>query len=257
MNIAGLNIKDKETFYNELQIPDFLADDDCFEIVLKAIKSSRLGEAEYESQRLLKWLLHSIKSARYNLFEALFSDQFFIDESIANDKEWYIGNSLYNSIMWYNTTFDIVLQFIWVHYRFFEKINSAQSFNFENSQAQNIFKKCRYESIEKLYSRTTFTLFNELKGLNNFITDIREWTNNIKHRGAFRITDIPISEGFNLKTVKELNPKDPEKEQIVYNSDKSIIKKSAKDITTLLMEYHKNLYSFIDTLFQESNRNKS
>ena len=204
-----------------------------------------------------KAVFHSIKSARYNLFEALFSDQFFIDESIANDKEWYIGNSLYNSIMWYNTTFDIVLQFIWVHYRFFEKINSAQSFNFENSQAQDIFKKCRYESIEKLYSRTTFTLFNELKGLNNFITDIREWTNNIKHRGAFRITDIPISEGFNLKTVKELNPKDPEKEQIVYNSDKSIIKKSAKDITKLLIEYHKNLYSFIDTLFQESNINKS
>ena len=254
MNIAGLNIKDKDTLNKELPIPNFLEDDDYVKVIVYAIKSSRVGEAEYESKRLLRWLLHSIKSARYNLFEALFSDKFFIDESIANDKEWYIGNSLYNSIMWYNTTFDIVLQFIWVHYRFFEKINSAQSFNFENTQAQDIFKKCRYESIEKLYSRTTFTLFNELKGLNNYITDIREWTNNIKHRGAFRITDIPISEGFNLKTVKELNPKDPEKEQIVYDSDNSIIEKTAQEIATLLMEYHKKLYTFIDTLFQESTR---
>lgn len=254
MNIAGLNIKDKETLNKELPIPNFLESDDCFDVIIKAIKSSRIGEAEYESKRLLRWLLHSIKSARYNLFEALFSDQFFIDESIANDKEWYIGNSLYNSIMWYNTTFDIVLQYIWIRYRFFEFIKSSPQFNFENFNAQEITGKCSFATIKDLYAVTCFSKFDELKNLKKAIAKIRDWTNSIKHRGTFRITDIPISEGFNLKTVKELNPQETEKEQIVYNSDKSIIKKSAKDITTLLMEYHKKLYTFIDTLFQESTR---
>lgn len=248
MNIAGLNIKDKETFYNELQIPDFLADDDCFEIVLKAIKSSRLGEAEYESQRLLKWLLHSIKSARYNLYEALFCDKFFIDESIALDKDWYIGNSLYNSIMWYNTTFDIVLQFIWIHYRFFEFIKSSPQFNFENFNAQEITSKCSYSTIKELYTITSFTRFNELKNLKKAIAKMRSWTNSIKHWGTFRIADYPVSEDFNIKTVKELNPKEPEKEQIVYNSDKSIINKSATDIVLELMDYHKKLIAFINKM---------
>lgn len=212
-----------------------------------------------ETSRRLQDLYHTIVNARFN-FAISCADQYphLLEENTERNVSKVKCMFLNNAIMWYNNTFDHLLQVIWVYYGLF--INRGVASKIRISNLDKILSSCNYDSMKTMGKGVVpSTLLNSIDTI--YLSDnyrrIRNWANIIKHRSCLEYVELSKREAGVYISVKCDNGQsawDAFKAggQEEYNSKKAKQRRqtSIKDVSQALLSYHKELISLTNTVYK-------
>ena len=210
-----------------------------------------------ETLRRFQDLYNTIVNARFN-FALSCADEYprLLADNTKSNVLHIKGLFLNSAIIWYNNTFDHLLQIIWVSYELFQRKGVSSAITTENIDA--ILASCTYPKVIALgYELVPLSLMNEIKQLygSKCYRLIRSWANIIKHRSCLEYTDInkrefvyvtlrcedgqSVWEAFRSGNNEEYNSMKVKQNRMV----------SIKDVSKNLLDYHRMLISAIRHLY--------
>lgn len=217
----------------------------------------RDAETLIETARQFQYLYDSICAARFNLCTACkqnYSTSFLRRDSSPRAHMWIQIQFINNAILWYNATFDILLQVIWFYYELYQLLKTPYTLTSETYYS--ILKACTRQSVFKLgESVVPNTLMDSIKKLDTQMKcNILEWANHLKHRGNIQYTEYKnqYASFLRLKGENKNNLLELLKEgEVVYNSSDNVFAISINDAINMMIKYHQSLVEVSKELFDE------
>lgn len=234
--------ENKESIIKEFPLPNCLHDINREELITYAgiYKDSIAVITVQEIFHLYDYLYDVIRTARYDYY--MFCKQNYPADFICEDedKRWIQLHYLANSLMWYNASFDIVLQCIWIFYGLYYNKQDKNSIRTEN--VKDIQMQCSFDKInehERKYVIDT-NLFQKLRRLRGKRDRIAEFVNKFKHNGL--LTKGGEMENFfvvvNIKA-------ETSQEQLKYDSSCTQNEIDLKQAKQAIKNYHRAAMGFI------------
>ena len=211
-----------------------------------------------ETSRRCQDLYNTVVNARFN-FALSCADEYpkLLAENSDRNVLTVKGLFLNNAIIWYNNTFDHLLQVLWVYYELF--VVKGIEASITTDKMDMILSKCKYDSVLTVGDGVVHPfLLKTIKDLyaTSCYSQIRLWANTIKHRSCLEYAELLKREFAFISVVCEENEgvweayKKGGKE--IYNSMK--VKQgrrvSIKEVSQILHDYHKNLMEAINVLHE-------
>ncbi len=148
-------------------------------------------------------LYDTIASARFNLLAA-FNKKVVVDLTTEKDDElWIQIQFINNAIQWYNNSFDILLQSLWIYYGIYRKdcktkkelkILDDSEVALTTEALPIILCMCNYNNVKNWLSTNKSPLSEGLDKLHNNLSVIHKWANTFKHRGNISYFDNSVAE---------------------------------------------------------------
>lgn len=242
-----------------IDIPSF--DKVCSELVLpewlngKEASYAFLNESEkdvnhlMETCRSLQCLYDAIASASLNLMLACKNDYSCLLDSHTSQWShlWMRSQFVSNAILWYNSTFDLMLQPLWIYFMIYKK--AKPDLQLTTLNLDGILSSCRLESLVK-YGKSDIgnSLIDKLKGIDTGMQEnIRFWANTLKHRRKIEYKEL--SRNNHLVAVGGTSSIETDKSGVttiqaengIYNSSKTILYLNMKDAIDRLFLFHKDI----------------
>lgn len=209
---------------------------------------------EIETKKQLDNLYKTLSSAYFNLAMSCYPDYSSFVETKEN---LFIREQFAKSaIMWYNATFDILLQSIWLYYKIFYKV--LPNAKLTSKGINDILGVCHYVDFLDACKNNEINIDKELYdgivSLRNYINPIANWTNILKHRGNFEFQECPfrlsipkIFTNWKIVDRKLIIYKQP----VTYDSSTSIRKASIYSAIRRLIIYHQKIVNFSKILVEK------
>lgn len=209
-----------------------------------------------ETSRRCQDLYHTVVNARFN-FALSCAEEY--PKLLAENSDRNIltvkGLFLNSAILWYNNTFDHLLQVLWVYYELFA-VKGIET-RITTDKMDRILSQCKFDRVLNVAEGVIHPmLLKKIKDLydTSSYSQIRLWANIIKHRSCLEYVDILKREFAFISVVCEGEDgawdayKKGGKE--VYNSMK--VKQgrrvTIKEVSQSLYDYHINLIEVIEGL---------
>lgn len=252
-------MSDKFTYDNiwrELELPEFING-----TLEKNLSPARLTDLSMivETSRRLQDLYHTIVNARFN-FAISCADQYphLLAENTERNVLKVKSLFLNNAVMWYNNTFDHILQVIWVYYGLF--INKGVAKKITTDRLDQIMSSCKYDSLMSVGKDVVpLSLLNNVKTIyeSECYRKIRNWSNIIKHRSCLEYAELDkreVAAYVSVKCKEGQSVWDAFRAggQVEYNSIKAKEgrKVSIQDVSQNLLTYHKELVSLTSGMYK-------
>lgn len=239
-------IPNSNAIVEELFLPSFL-NRICWEEILldKAIRKSQTSFCKRlkEISHICAYIYDVIKTARYNFCMFCtehYSESFIVD---GEDSDWLRTQYLVNSLMWYNLSFDQVLQIVYLYYGLFKYDHKLLNKEFETENIDNILERCRWGVLENNKNKIDSELYKVILDLKSKREKINDWTVKFKHRG--NLLKSNDEEDFFLKVKSNRDIDKTGRGDIIYDSSRTQSSIPITDIIESLKDYHKVL---IETL---------
>ena len=236
-------------------------------LLLLATDNERDTETLIETARQFQYLYDAVCSGRFNLCTACkgnYSPGFLNDNASQEAKEWIQTQFINNAIMWYNATFDILLQPIWFYYKLYLSLKKPLSLTVNNHE--EILRNCDWKNFKRLGpDRVPSYLMEKVQELRGFMFDnITQWANHLKHRGninyknknCFEYIKIDMEGEKDLKSLLRKGGK------VLYDSTKTKATITINNAIATMILYHqrmidvtKVMYNEIDLLGDDKNTN--
>ena len=249
-----------------LELPEFLNGTEI-RYELNIVASKKEKAVLIETCRRLQDLYAEICAARFALIT---SCQVKYPEYLSADTDeqghlWIQSQFVNTAILWYNATFDILLQVIWVYYKLYE-VNPPKK-KITTDDWENILEKCNKDKV------VNTVLDNDIKsGLNSFITkyhskknnnkDVHKWANTLKHRRMIEYEELDRKHSTCFITLSRLpeivvkgetaSKENPQEEiKTLYNSNNTLKRIKMTDVINVLFEYHKDICQLSKLVFDK------
>lgn len=148
-------------------------------------------------------LYDTIESARFNLL-ATFNKKVIEDLTSDETDELFVQiQFINNSIQWYNNSFDILLQSLWIYYGIYKndcdtkkksKTSSNTVVTLTTETLPIILSTCNYNKVRVWLLAKNSPLCEGLEKTHNTLSLIHKWANTFKHRGNINYLDNSIAE---------------------------------------------------------------
>ena len=247
-------IPNSSTIMEELLLPSFL-NRICWEELLldKAIRKSELFFCKRlkEISHIYAYIFDVIKTARYNFCMFCtehYSESFIVD---GEDSDWLRTQSLVNSLMWYNLSFDQVLQIVYLYYGLFKYNKKLPNKEFETENIDNILERCRWGVLENNKNEIDSELYKVLLNLKSKREKINDWTVKFKHRG--NLLKSNDKEEFYLKVKSNRDIGRTDRSDIIYDSSCTQPLIPIADIIESLKDYHTALIGTLNLMCKAFN----
>lgn len=112
---------------------------------------------------------------------------------------------LSTAILWYNNTFDYILQIFYFAFGLYKLI---ENYN-ENWDMMKIIKKCNYNVLNNICKKNDKenakinSLLEIIKDCNEKISIVRNWANYLKHKGGIKFKGLYIDDPYKIKKTNE------------------------------------------------------
>ena len=238
-------IPNSKTLVEELPLPEFFYDI-CWEerimFVAANKKYSHIAKRLKEVSHIYISLFDIIRTGRYNLSMACIEKYCDICKVDHEEDDWVRLQYISNSLMWYNASFDIVLQAIYLYYGLFN-CNKKFNYKFGTENIDRILKYCRWDEIRNnkdIINQDLYGMLLELKEKRDILND---WTIKFKHRG--NILKCNDGENFYFKVTRSGNVVNVEENGVIYDSSQTQKYIPIDDVIVSLVDYHIKLIDFI------------
>ena len=220
------------------------------------IDNERDTETLIETARQFQYLYDAVCSGRFNLCTACkgsYSPGFLNNNASQDAEEWIQTQFINNAIMWYNATFDILLQSIWFYYKLYLSMKKPLSLTVDNHD--KILRKCDWNHVKELGpGRVPSPLMAIIQELRAFMFDnISQWANHLKHRGNINYKNI-ASFGYikiDMDGEKDLKSLLLKGGKVLYDSTKTKTTITiSKAIATMIL-YHQRLVDVTKVMSDE------
>lgn len=189
-------------------------------------------------------LYDSIASARFNLYSA-FNEK--VVEDLTNDEDnelWIQIQFISNAIQWYNNSFDVLLQSLWIYYGIYKndcktkkklKMPDDSEVVLTTEALTAILSSCDYNIVRMWLLTQENPLHNGLVKLHGTLCEIRNWANTFKHRGNISFLNKSIAEPIvRIHSVGD-------ETKVWYNSTDAKVSISICHCVNELINYHKSI----------------
>lgn len=242
--------------FDELEKPEFL---NGMEVCNFPRKYRHLSSySALEVYRRVQSLYDSICSGRFNLCNAckLEFPEYLDSTNTEEAHIWIRTQFTNNAILWYNATFDLLLQVVWFYYELYKKLKKPMHLSTRN--IEDIMRKCTLENIKANTSKNVgivdAELLNNIEELHNkFHAPIAKWANTIKHRSSIVYADMNYHDTVTLQ-VYHRNPGENildtlrRNADLMYNSKETIKEVHLNDVLNSLIKYHKALIKYSEDM---------
>lgn len=199
-------------------------------------------------------LYDTIESARFNLLTSY--NQQVIEEltNDENDASWVKIQFINNAIQWYNNSFDILLQSLWIYYGIYGnncktrkalKIFDNVEVTITTKTLPEILKSCNYNSVREWVIAHNSPLTEGLVELHCKLSRIHHWANIFKHRGNIAYSDSPTEE-IEVKT-HSVNAES----KVWYNSTRTKESVSISQCVEEIINYHRGIIEYSKKITEE------
>lgn len=234
-----------EEAFGKLHLPEFL---NGHEYNVIKIWQSKEFATDVEVARRMQDLYDEICSARFALINSCRNEynEFLSFDTNYKGHLWIKSQFLNNAIIWYNNSFDILLQVLWFHYKMHNKelcnenytqiIEDCKNFYKFNSALENKPWYNHFDKFRKKY------LYNPSSEKNRYLS-VRDLANTIKHRRMLRYDQMKTSNRCYLTIPKEQSLKEFIKfgGSTLYDSSKTIEYLSMEKVSEILFSFHEDL----------------
>lgn len=199
-------------------------------------------------------LYGTIESARFNLLASY--NQKVIEELTidANDALWVKIQFINNAIQWYNNSFDILLQSLWIYYGIYRnncrtkkvlKMSDNTEVTITTKTISEILKSCNYNDVRVWGIAHNSPLVEGLVELHSKHSGIHRWANIFKHRGNIDYRDSTNDE-FEIKVCRE-----NDETNVWYNSSRTKESISINQCVEEIINYHKAIIEYSKKIREE------
>jgi hypothetical protein len=238
-------VKNRDFILKEFPLPNCLHDLNREELITYvSIKKSPVAVITLQEVfHLYDSLYDTIRTARYDYY--LYCKRNYPADFICEDEEdrWIQLHYLVNSLMWYNASFDIILQCIWIFYGLY--YNKQEKNSIRTKNIKEIQEQCSFDKINE-HERSYLIDENLLKKLRKFRAKrdkIAEFVNKFKH-------NCLLTKGGEMETfwveVKLKNSNSSDKP--IYESSDTQKEMDTKQAEQALKNYHKSMLSFVELM---------
>ena len=259
----------KEAF-QLLELPEFLNGTEI-RYELNIVASKKEKAVLIETCRRLQDLYAEICATRFALIT---SCQVKYPEYLSADTDeqghlWIQSQFVNTAILWYNATFDILLQVVWVYYGLYKQVKKeVLTLNNIESVLSGCKKKRVIAFVPDEQIKKELDSFHSKGYLINMETQYKnqnvvEWANTLKHRRMIEYEElnkrkhstcfITLSR-FPEIVVKGQTPliENPQEEiETLYNSNETLKIISMTDVINVLFEYHKDICQLSKLVFDK------
>jgi hypothetical protein len=156
-------------------------------------------------------IYNQFTAARFSLImghKKLHDSKYINWESGEEGQFWFRFMYLKNSIIWYNSSFELLWQAIWFGYRLYRntEIDKKIIHEIDSSKTyENLLLRCTYNrltsSLRKINEEQSNCLLNKIQNFHSCKEQktIRGWANSLKHKGNLFIKELYFS-GSGLKS---------------------------------------------------------
>lgn len=229
----------------ELKLPEFING-------LRPNFNAEFGTTihDLETCRVLQSLYRQCCFARLSLYHSYVNDE-RLSKKDDYLQVWGKCLNLNNSILWYNSCLDLLLQAMWLKKRLYlnvKKKNGSAKFEGINSKSlESILHACTYnKTLENL---TDTTVVNTIKQFSLENTHIKQLANSLKHKNGVEYKQIEIPELMSFGDDYYFDEKTQRfkenKSHNVYSSIKTRKIEDMHDIQEELIKYHKDFYALL------------
>ena len=204
-----------------------------FNLLIQQIESKKIQEDSVaiciETFRLLQDLYNTFAMARYSLlqgYQKIHSYNIIKWDSGTYGQYWIRAINVNNSIVWYNSCFDILLQTLWIGKKYFLQNSKSNFIDIYNlKQYETILHKCRLEVFPENSDKKILKDFMETEPFKG----LRSKANALKHRHSLRYYELSPK---NLIAFLSADDKG-------YSSTKTLSFFSIDDTIIDLIKFHK------------------
>lgn len=190
---------------------------------------------EIETRRRIIDFIKELDIARFMLamsFKEAGTDPYLdlFEEKDFNNKfkhAYYRQHYLYSSVIWYQNSFDMILQCLWFHHKLYDKTLCKENM-------EKILLGCNSKTlVKRLYLGDQDNPISHFVDTNDYILDL---ANRLKHRQF-------IENDSYLLYAEAFNTRDGE-----YSSDETVFRIKLNDLQDSLVIFHKNLIALAKEL---------
>lgn len=258
----------KEAF-QLLELPEYLNGTEI-RYELNIVASKKEQAVLIETCRRLQDLYAEICAARFALIT---SCQVKYPEYLSTDTDeqghlWIQSQFVNTAILWYNATFDILLQVVWVYYGLYKQEKEVLTLN----NIEDVLGKCKKKIVIELVPdeqiKEELKSFHAKSHLTNMTTkynnqNVVEWANTLKHRRMIEYKElnkrkhsvcfITLSRLPEFAVKGQTPSKESPQEEIktLYNSNKTLKIIKMTDVINVLFEYHKDICQLSKLVFDK------
>ena len=252
--------------FDLLEMPEWLNGLENYSLSLVSDKE-RDAETLIETARQFQYLYDTVCSGRFNLCTACkgnYSPGFLNENASQKEKEWIQTQFVNNAILWYNATFDILLQAIWFYYKLYLSMKKPLSLTVKNHG--EILRKCDWNIVKELGpDRVPSPLMAKIQELRGFMFDnITQWANHLKHRGNISYKNKNYYGYIKIDMEGEQDFKSLLKKggKVLYDSTKTKTTITINNAIATMILYHQRLIDVTKVMYDEikllkDNKNKS
>lgn len=213
-----------------------------------------------ETARQFQYLYDAICAGRFNLCTACkknYSPDFLEKDSPDESHLWIQIQFVNNAILWYNASFDILLQSIWFYYKLYMYLEDPLVLT--TKSYKKILKACNREEVLLIGNNLVSpNLLDAIKELRNGMTNnIPAWANYLKHNGNiqykeyskrnFTVATIECKEGEDILSACLRGAK------MTYNSSETLAILSIREAINTMIHYHQALVDVSKLMANELN----
>ena len=250
-----------EEAFKKLQLPEFLNGHE--HDAIKFMHSKDLA-TDVEVARRMQDLYDVICSARFALINSCKNEynEFLSLDTNHKGHLWVKSQFLNNAITWYNSSFDLLRQVLWFHYKMHGMHLCNENFNKILEGCKNFHKKQSilenkswYNHFDKFRNDYLYIPSNEKK----IYMSVRELANTLKHRRMIRYDQMKTSNICYNTTPKEQSITEFLKSggSTLYDSSKAIDYLSMEKVSETLFSFHEDLVNLAKEIVNDiSGHNK-
>ena len=251
-----------------LELPEYLNGTEIL-YKLNIIASKREKAILIETCRRLQDLYDEICAARFALIT---SCQVKYPEylSASTDERghlWIQSQFVNTAILWYNATYDILLQVVWIYYGLYKQVKRPLVLSDIDKVLENCKKKIVIEMVPDGNVKRELESFH-YKGHPSVVKDsyrnahIVEWANTLKHRRMIEYEELDRKHPVCVITLSRLpkivvkgqtSSKETPQEEVktLYDSKDTVKRIKMTDVINVLFEYHKDICQLSRLVFDK------
>lgn len=240
---VGIMVKNKEYILKEFPLPNCLHEVNREDLQMFA--STKKGVFAcmtlQEIFHLYDYLYDVVRTARYDYFlscKQKYSTDYTLEDE---DEQWIQYHYLCNSLMWYNASFDVILQCVWIFYGLY--YNKQEKNYIRTSNVRELQKQCSFDMINEHERKDLIDskLLKRLRKLRGKRDKIAEYVNKLKHSGL--ITKGGGKENFFLEVKQKTGTLE---DGVIYDSSCTQEEIDPRKAEQSIKNYHNALISFIE-----------